>query len=411
MSAQLMILLGGIIGIGFLASMLFERTKLPEALFLLGVGITLGPALRMVSVDSVRPLMSSFSSIALTIILFEGALGLDARSSFRQTGRALVLAAFSFGVTIFLVHYALVLGLNASGLGAWALSAALSCTSAHIVVPVANRLISGSPLRSLLSVESSFSDAIAVLTVLVLAGLDAKGADSASFLVSVGYPFLIGGGIALAAGVFWLWLLSRLYSSSAFYLMTVGFVFLLMGTVEAVHGSGAFAVFLFGLVLGNGETLLLPFPTRFRVRLRSLFADGKISLHPRISETHAEFSFLIRSFFFVYLGVAFQWPGSDFRLWLAFVLVLAAVLVGRELAVQLTGWTARIPAPQRNVLGAMIPRGLATVVLSTMIVSYSAEMSASFSGLTVFIVMATNLWMAVRLSKIPEFAPAGKQET
>ncbi len=402
MSADLLILLGGIIAVGFLGTILFEKLKIPEVLFLIGVGIAVGPGLGLATADSVGPFMSSFGTIALTIIVFEGALGLDVKGTYRQAGRAFLLVAFSFGITTFLIHYAIVLSLNVGGRPVWALSAALSCTGAHIVVPVANRFISGSPLRPLLTVESAFSDAIAVLTVFALVGFESNGYVAASSFASMGYSFLLGGGIALISGFLWLQLLGRFYSIRYFYLMTIGFVFLMMGIVEKFHGNGAFSVFFFGLVLGNGETLLSLFQTRFRARLRGLFADGKISLYPRIAETHAEFSFLIRSFFFVYLGIVFRWPGTDFRLWLAMLLVLVSVVVGRESAVQLAGWVARVPAPQRRILGAMIPRGLATAVLSTILIPYAGDQSASWSTLAVFVVLSTNVLMAVRLAKLPE---------
>jgi len=399
MSSELLFLLGGVVVIGFLGNAFFERTGIPDILLLLGIGLLLGPVFNVVSPDKARPFMSAFGTIAFTIILFEGGLDLDLRDTIRQSGRALLLVVFSFGLTIFLLYYALVVGLGASGKTAWAVAAALACTSSPIVIPVLRKLAPDSPMRPLLAVESALSDALAVMTVLAIIGRGNGDISGASLLGTLGMSFLIGGGAAIVSGICWLWLLSHLYNRRFFYLVTVGFVFLLMGTVEAFHGSGAFAVFLFGIILANGERLLGVFGSRLRERARQLFADGHVALHPRISDSHAEISFLIRSFFFVYLGIIFRWPGDDMRMWLTIPIVGFSIVVGREIAVRLAAWTTRIPPGERGLLKIMIPRGFATAVLAAILMSRAEENSPSWDTLATFIVLISNLWMTLRLPR------------
>ena len=400
MAAGLLLLIGGIIAIGFLGDIFFEKTRIPDTLLLIGIGLLLGPVFRMIPPETVRPYMSTFGAIALTIILFEGGLDLDIRNTVRQAGRAFLLAGFSFIVTIFLIYYALAVGFGARGATAWALAAALACTSAPIVIPVLGKLMPDSPMRPLLAVESSLSDAFAVMTVLAVLGLEGEAFSGAALFGKLGAGFLGGGLSALVAGIFWLWLLGRLYSRKYFYLMTVGFVFLLMGAIEALHWSGSFAVLIFGIVLANGETLFGLFGSKFRERLRKLFAEGAVALHPGISRSHAEISFLIRSFFFVYLGMIFRWPGSNMRMWLTILLVAAAIIAGRRIAVQLTAWTVRIPVPNRGLLRAMIPRGLATAVLASLLVPNSSSESPPWETLAMFMVVITNMVMTARLARI-----------
>lgn len=408
MSAPLLILLGGMLGIGFLGSVLFERTGIPDVLFLVGIGIAVGPLSGIVAPETVRPFMASFGSVALTIILFEGGLELDLKNTFRQVGRALALALFSFGSALFLVHYALVIGLNAAGATAWAAAAAFSCTGVPLIVPMLARLAPESSARPLLTVESAVSGSLAIIAVLGIGAFGGDGLAGVAFWGRFGRSLLVGGAISVAAGLLWLWMPSRLFNRRFFYLMTVGVVFLLMGGVEALRGSGAFAVFIFGAILGNGGKILRIFPARLRDRLGLLFSDGDVSLHRRITEAHSEITFLIRSFFFVCLGVVLRLPLSDPRMWLAVLIVLVAVVVGREIAVQLAGWTTGIPARDRTTLGAVVPRDLAAAVLASAIASRSGEGAPSWETLAVFIVLATNLWTAVRLMK--SAAPSAKRE-
>jgi cell volume regulation protein A len=124
-------------------------------------------------------------------------------------------------------------------------------------------------------------------------------------------------------------------------------------------------------------------------------------LHPQLTEFHAEVSFMTRSFFFVYLGMIFQWPGADFRMWLTIILTLVAIVTGREIAVQLTGWVTSLSARHRALLSAMLPRGLATAVLAAMLVSRAPSPGPAWETLATFVVVISNLWMSFRLLKIP----------
>ena len=404
MAATFLILLGAIIGAGFVGNLFFERTRIPPVLLLIAVGIVLGPVAQLVPPAAVRPFMPFFGAVALTIILFEGGLDLDLRHALQQAGRALLLAVVSFGTAMFLIYYALLLGFGVTGPRAWAVAAALACTSAPIVIPVLARALPRSPMRPLLVVESALSDAFAVITVLGLASVGHAGFSGSLFAGHLGRSLAIGAGAAIVSGLVWLWLLSFLSSRPFFYLMTVGFVFLLMGFVERFHGSGALAVLLFGMVLANGQSLLQAFAPRIRSRIERGLGESGAALHPRISESHAELSFMTRSFFFIYLGVIFEWPGVDFRMWLTIGLVIVAVIAAREVSVQLVGWTTRVSAPHRALLSAMLPRGLATAVLAAMLVERSAPTDPAWETLATFVVVLSNVWMTLRLMRVQRAA-------
>ncbi len=400
MSAVFLMLLGATLGIGFLANALFERTGVPDVFFLIGVGIFAGPVFGLVSPDSVRPYISSFGPVALAIILFEGGLALDLRTAFRYAGRSLALAAFSFGTTLFLVYYALVVGLNASGPLAWAFSSALACSGSPLIGAILEKRLPDSTARPILRIETAVSGALAAVLALGLSGLDPGGGEGWARAILLGIAAAVGG------GMIWLWLLSRLSGHRFFYVMTIGIVFILMAAVELFGGSSAVAVFVFGAVLGNGGNLLLLFPRRLRDRLRPMF-DGGESPRKSVSEAHSEISFLIRSFFLVYLGLSFRWRLPDPRIWLAVPLVMVAVVLGREIAVQLSGWVGGFPARLRMVLGASVPRDLATAAIASMVASRSD--SAAWGTLAVSIVLLSNLWLPLRLVKIPA-APTERED-
>ena len=404
MSAMLLMILGGIIALGFLGNLFSERTRMPDLLLLIGIGLLLGPILEIVPPDSVRPFMPAFGAIALTIILFEGGLDLDLRRTMRQAGRAVLLAAISFGLALLLAYYALMLGTGRHDRIVWAFAAALACTSAPIVIPVLARVLPTSPMRPLLAVESALSDALAVIVVLLLQHFEGVAISGAAFAGQMGKSFLIGAVAALLVGLIWLWLLSRFHARKYFYLMTIGVVFLMMGGVERAHGSGALAVLVFGILLANGPTLVGLVSRKEGEHLMGAAGEGR-SLHSRLTESHAELSLVTRTFFFVYLGMIFRWPGADTRTWLSILLVMVGLLVGREIAVQLVGWSTRVAAPERRVLGVMLPRGLATAVLTALLVVGREDGGANWETIATFVVVLSNVWMSIRLFKLRDSAP------
>lgn len=93
-------------------------------------------------------------------------------------------------------------------------------------------------------------------------------------------------------------------------------------------------------------------------------------------------------------------------MWLTIALSALAIIVGREIAVQLTGWVARVPAQHRSLLNAMLPRGLATAVLAAMLVNRATQPGPAWETLATFVVVISNVWMTFRLLKIrPEQEP------
>lgn len=406
MASTLLLLLGAIIFLGFLGNAVFQRTRIPDVLLLILMGILMGPVLSIIPPDAVRAFMPFFGTIALTMILFEGGLDLDLGHALRQGGRAILLAVVSFAGSMLVVYYAITLAFGVAGRTPLAVAAALACTSAPIVIPVMARLAPASPMRPLLAIESALSDALAVMIVLALAGSHGDTTLSAFGMAGrLANSISLGTGAGILAGVLWLSLLGTLARQRFNYLMTLAFLFLLIGAVESFHGSGAVAVLVFGMILANGEALVRLFGREAGERLLNRLGPDRLVLHPEITESHAQASFLVRAFFFVYLGIIFRWPGSDADMWLSVVLVSLGVIVAREVAVLLVAWATGIPAVHRRLLLAMLPRGLATAVLASLLISHGEE-GPAWETLAAFVILVTNAWMALRIPG--ERRPAAK---
>jgi NhaP-type Na+/H+ or K+/H+ antiporter len=402
MSVGLPILLGVVIAATFLGNALSERTRIPDLVYITGMGVLMWRVFGIRPLEAMPASMSAVGIAALAIILFRTGLELDLRRFSRQLGRALLLSLFSFSLAIFLVYTALFVGLDAGGPMAWAIAAALACTSAGLSLPALAKARPSKTLSSLLSMESALTEAIAVILVLVMAGQPKGESMNAAFWLHKILPFLVGGGIAVVTGFLWLWLMRRLDQRRFFYLLTMGWVLLLMGLVEQAGGSGAFAVLVFGLMLANSESILRGLPARLRSGLHAISEDGPTRL--AIAESHEQIYFFVRGFFFLNLGILLKWPGSDLRIWLGIVVVAAAVIVAREIAVQLAGWTTGIPGKDRAVLRFASPRGLTTAVLVAILIPSLG--SGPWVTVVVAVILISDLWMWLGSAKLSRDKPA-----
>lgn len=63
-----------IIFIGFIGTMLFERTRFPDVLVLIALEIVLGPLTGILNSAELQGITSLFGALALTLILFDDGL-------------------------------------------------------------------------------------------------------------------------------------------------------------------------------------------------------------------------------------------------------------------------------------------------------------------------------------------------
>ena len=354
--ALVIAVVGGLIFLAHLFLHIFNRTRVPDVLLLIVVGIILGPASNLVPTESFGLVGPIFVTITLVVILFEGGIALKLSALKSALSKAVKLAVTSFFLTMIVVGVTAHLLLSLEWIPSLIIGSIAASTSEAIIIPLINQLKTSEKMHALLSVESSINDVLSVAVTLALIGAYQLGDINvgiitgdliASFLVAIVFGF---GGAFL-----WSLILRRIHTMKNAMFTTVAIVFALFGLVETLGFSGAIAALAFGITIGNIESIKLP-------KLGKPLAGNPVGLSETEKAFFTEASFLLKTFFFIYLGISLQFSSTGIILigilitFIAFALRIPAVkiAVGRSVSTK-----------EAALMSVMIPKGLAAAVLAS----------------------------------------------
>lgn len=374
---------GLIILIGFFGGISFERTKVPDVLVLLGIGIVLGPVLGLVNAQDITHFAEYFGSLALMIILFEGGMDMDMHKLVKEFGTASILAVISFILSTLAIAVFLYLILSWDIIRSLLLGTILGCISAAIVIPVISRMSIKEEVKIILSLESALSDVLAVVftvSLIEFVKLEDIGMDAPFRAVASSFSIAIVSGVVF--GLFWLKVLDFLKARKYSYMTTLAAMLIVFAVVNFLGGSGPIAILIFGIILGNS----LDF-SRFM----------KIKSHDLIDETikffHGEVTFFIRTFFFVYMGMMLSFNFLGIRSLLLSILLVLIIVIVRHISVNIIGSIYHEKKEDRLIMLSMMPRGLASAVLATLPAAADIAGTENFIDYTFMVIVFTNILM------------------
>jgi len=394
-------LLGGLLVIAFTANRLFTWTRVPDVVVLMAAGVVLGPVLHFAKPAQFVQITHAFGTLALLLILFEGGLELNIRETIRHFPGGLVFGVLSYGLAFVIIGAVAHFGLRISYLNSALVGAVLGCTSSTVILPVLQQLGAREPVKVVLLIESTLGDVLGVLTVGLLldvrSGVTTGGGDA---MRALAVQILIPLGAAFVVGFAWSRLLPYLTDQRFWQVLTFAIVLLIYSVTESLHGNGLLAVLGFGLTLSN-----LP-AHKNSVTESGFWFTPRIAPHEKILSFHSELSFLVRTFFFVMIGVVVDLSGLGL-LWIVIPGILAAIFLARWLAVQSSRWSwSDVRPEERELMTWIFPRGLITIVLALQVLE-AVDTGLSFlSGLAFVAILFTNLLVIVggirmRMNTVP----------
>jgi len=370
-----LITLGTIMVLGFIGNYIFNRTQIPSIVWLLLFGLVVGFIFKIsetISADLLVYISSFFGAIAIVIILFDGGINTDLYQLFRGAPRGLLLTISGFCLSV-IATMAIVVGLSAtimpsipienSALIGIILGAIIGGTSSPIVIPLAFRLKNlQEKTKMVTSIESVLTDPlciVVVLAILAMMGETGGGINLSLGAQSLVSTFSVGIVIGLMLGIIWLPIMHRVRKQEFSYVLTLAVVFLvyslttlLVGEEKGGTGAGAIACLMFGLVLGNGKKIL---------KMVNYTGRG-FEMDEQTKQFHSLTSFIIRTFFFVYLGIIVSF--QDVKFIIIGIIILFVLLGVRYIAVHITTFRGGFEKDDKQTMTVMLPRGLAAAILA-----------------------------------------------
>jgi cell volume regulation protein A len=377
--------------VAVLANRLSRWTRVPDIFVLLLIGVAIGPALKLVEPAHLDSMTRILGMLALILILFQGGLELRLKEVLRYSPGGVLLALVSFAFTVGLIAVVAKVGLHLSWLDSALLGSILGSTSAAVVLPAIEQMNVPDSIRITLTLESSLGEIIAVLTVGTLINLNSQSAIVEGLVTGFGHHILIDVALGFAVGVAWsrIWpLVADQQFSNALNLGTILGVY---AVGRLAGGSGLLAELVFGLTLAN-----MPHTEQMARQSERMLAF------------HGEITFLVRSFFFVLLGMMAQLIGRAYIL--PIVGILAAIVAARWLAVHATIWSIRdLKSSDSELLALIFPRGLITAVLALQVLAARGQQFFYLPAMAFTVVLFTNAFVviaSVRSRKRPTGEPA-----
>ncbi len=324
MHQTVLLALTGIIVAGIAAQWLAWRIKVPAILFLLMIGVLLGPMLGWLNPDQLfGDLLFPIVSLAVAVILFEGSLTLHFHE-LRGVGGLIwrlvtIGAAVSWGVASAAAHYFVGLSWSMAAL----FGAIVVVTGPTVVVPLLRIVRPVAKVSTVLRWEGIMIDPIgALLAVLVFEFIitQLEHSTSGSGLSTVLWPFIRLVGLGLAFGLGGGYLLGVVLRRHALPEFLINVV--VLASVLAVFTasnlladeSGLLAVTVMGILLANMRGVPLADVLHFKESLTLLFISGLfILLAARIHPS----MFSAIGFGAILVLLAIQFVAQPLKVWLS----------------------------------------------------------------------------------------------
>ncbi len=385
--------------IGALGEVSFQRTNIPDVIWLILAGILLGPILGFVTPDMLKQIAPYFAALTLVIVLFEGGAALKLKELSQAAPRSSLLALLSFFVSV--------AGLTIASMGAaaigwlpdswsWShgllLGTILGGSSSIIIMPAMAQARLPAPLANLVNLESALTDAFCVVGTSALIDVMVGGGTDASPGTALARSFGIGLAIGLVAGLIWILFLKALHSNEHAYPVTLSALLILYVVIDNLGGSAALGILTVAIMLGNAP-MLADF-----IGLKS--TQG---LDTEVRGFHRQMAFIVKSFFFVFIGAML---GPPWSLLLLGMLLAGVLYASRIPAVRAATLGSSFSADERKMVAVAMPRGMAAGVLATLPVARGVEGTEQLPVVVFACVFTTILIFAVGFPLIKGKLPA-----
>ncbi len=391
-----------VVAVGFLVFLahafaaMFSKLRIPDVLLLILIGLLIGPVFHLIKIESFGAIGPVFTTITLVIILFEGGTGLkldELRTSIRGTTLLTNLNFFATTAVIGLIGW---FYYDLEPLVAFMLGSIVGGTSSAVVIPMVKQLNMGKNGSTILILESAFSDVLCIVFALALMEAIEMGSLNVGVMLgNVLASFVLASMIGLFGSVFWSMILHKVRTVQNSIFTTPAFVFIIFGISELLGYSGAIAALTFGIGLANMDLLASPLVRRYISKETNMLNDVERILF-------SEVVFLLKTFFFVYIGISIRFDDIS---QLVIGLILSVVLLFLRIPIVKMSISSKDTEPRdRYFMAAIFPKGLAAAVLATIPLQRGIAGGEFIMNVTFSMVLFTIVFTSVLIPMIDKLS-------
>ena len=363
---RILLLVSSTLIICYISGLFYTKTKIPDIIWVLGFGILLGPVLGYFDKELFLSLSPLMSTVALSIILFDAGLNLDIKLLFQALTKATILSITTILSVIIAVGYTLVFLMPSSftlkqGMLLGAMIGGTSTIAVFGVLSGLERILHDiESTRTILVLESVVSDPLCIIaSITLIRMIMMPGVSIEDSIKDILYTFVLSSALGLAMGQMWAEILDKLRGRPLNYIMTLAILFPAYIIAEKMigEGGGPMAALTFGLMIANYGYITRKFGVTRNVKV-----DKR-----HLREFHEEITFLIKAFFFVYVGLIVTISGQYIKIGLG---ILALILFIRFVVVNAVGKALNFSSQEKILSTLVYASGLPAFVMSQLPLIY-----------------------------------------
>ena len=363
-------IIGLLIFTAHLFSEIFSRKRIPDVLFLIIIGLLIGPVFHWISPESLGNAGSLFSGITLVTILFESGTQLRFSALKDSFKGALKLTALNFvlsAVAIWLVGWLL---LEIDPVVSMMLGCILGGTASAVVIPIVRQMRMSEKPAIMLILEAAIGNVFSIVLALALMqAIKSRHVEFGAILGDIFSSFILATVMGLFGAIFWALILDQVRNIKYSILTTPAFVFIIYGINEWMGFSGAIAALAFGIGLANIDGI-------YNAWLKKFIKKVPVNLNETERSLFSELVLLLKTFFFIYVGISIQlndWHPIVIGLGISVLLFILRIPAVRFAISKKEG----IPEKEVVFMSALNPKGLTAAVLATQALIYIPDMETA----------------------------------
>ena len=351
-------IVGLLIFAAHLFTSLFSKRRIPDVLFLIIIGLVIGPILHWITPEMLGGVGRIFTGITLVLILFQSGLQLSFNSivsSFKSTALLTFANYIATTVIIWLIGW-LVFSINP--LVSIMLGTILGNTASAVVGPLVEHLHMTEKSRAIIVLEAALGSVLSiVLALAILKAIELGKVDVGSIIGQIFSSFVLSIIMGILGAIFWAFILDKVRLIKNSILTTPAFVFIIYGINEWMGYSGAIAALSFGICLANIERI-------YGSWLKRIIKKEPTQLNETEKSLFSEITLLLKTFFFIFVGISIQL--NEFKPIIIGLGITVVIYIMRIFVVRFSILKKyNIPNIDKIYMAVLNPKGLTAAVIAT----------------------------------------------